>query len=165
MLKRAKLAALLPSRSGKPDPSLPRRRSLPTTTCPARSRTPPRLFPAPDPHGEPPEAIDEAEEEAAAAPRPRHRRQPLRLRRAELGEHGRRGAPPAAEAGEGEAEGLEQAEAELADNATYRDAAPSDAERQIDEAIEQAEQPQSGETPEPLASESGEQEPDKPSRS
>ena len=60
---------------------------------------------------------------------------------------------PLAEAGEGESEGYEQAEAELEENAELRDSAPSDAERQIDDAIEAASQPSTGETPEPLASE------------
>ena len=50
------------------------------------------------------------------------------------------------EAGGGEAEGQEQAEAELAENATVRDQAPSDAERQIDDAIEAQDEPASGET-------------------
>ena len=55
-----------------------------------------------------------------------------------------------AEAGGGEAEGQEQAEAELAENATVRDQAPSDAERQIDDAIEAQDEPASGERPEGL---------------
>ena len=55
------------------------------------------------------------------------------------------------EAGGGEAEGQEQAEAELAENATVRDQAPSDAERQIDDAIEAQDEPASGERPEGLA--------------
>ena len=54
---------------------------------------------------------------------------------------------PLAEAGEGEAEGLEQADAELEENATVGDGV-SDAERQIDEAIEAADNPAVGETPE-----------------
>jgi hypothetical protein len=58
---------------------------------------------------------------------------------------------PVVEAGGGEAEGQEQTEAELVANATVRDQAPSDAERQIDDAIEAQDEPASGETPEPLA--------------
>jgi hypothetical protein len=53
---------------------------------------------------------------------------------------------PLAEAGEGESEGEEQAEAELQENAEFRDDAPSDAERQIEDAIEAADQPGTGET-------------------
>jgi hypothetical protein len=54
---------------------------------------------------------------------------------------------PLVEAGEGEAEGWEQADAELEENATVGDGV-SDAERQIDEAIEAQDNPTSGETPE-----------------
>jgi hypothetical protein len=54
---------------------------------------------------------------------------------------------PLVEAGEGEAEGWEQADAELEENATVGDGV-SDAERQIDEAIEAASNPAVGETPE-----------------
>jgi hypothetical protein len=60
-------------------------------------------------------------------------------------------ARPLAEAGEGEAEGQEQAEAALRDAAEPADG-PSPYERQIDEAIEAQDEPASGETPEPLAS-------------
>ena len=49
------------------------------------------------------------------------------------------------------AEGQEQAEAELEENATVRDQAPSDAERQIDDVIEAQDEPWTGETPEPVA--------------
>ena len=109
--------------------------------------------PAPDPQGEPPATIDEADEEAAAAAEAAAiGGNSSDYAGPELGETADEAHRPLAEAGEGEAEGQEQAEAELADNATYRDAGHSDAERQIDEVIEQAEQPQSGETPEPLAS-------------
>ena len=56
-----------------------------------------------------------------------------------------------AEGGGGVAEGQEQAEAELEENATVRDQAPSDAERQIDDVIEAQDEPWTGETPEPMA--------------
>jgi hypothetical protein len=57
---------------------------------------------------------------------------------------------PVVEAGGGESEGQEQTEAELAQNAVVRDQAPSDAERQIEDAIEAQDEPGRGETPEPL---------------
>jgi hypothetical protein len=57
---------------------------------------------------------------------------------------------PVVEAGGGESEGQEQTEAELAENAVVRDQAPSDAERQIEDAIEAQDEPGRGETPEPL---------------
>ena len=57
---------------------------------------------------------------------------------------------PLAEAGEGVAEGQEQTEAELEENATLRDAGMSDAERQIEDTIEAQSNPAVGETPEPV---------------
>jgi hypothetical protein len=138
-LKRDKVAGLLPSRAGEPAPPAP----VPTPPQPSNYDAPGPVantatpIPAPDPQEQPPAAIDESAEEAAAA--------------AELGERADEAHRPLQEAGEGESEGEEQAEAELADNATYRDAGMSDAERQIDDTIEQAGQPQTGETPETVA--------------
>jgi len=58
---------------------------------------------------------------------------------------------PLAEAGEGESEGQEQAEALLAENATDATSeGKTDAERQIEETIEQADDPAAGEQVEPL---------------
>ncbi len=71
---------------------------------------------------------------------------------AEPGEHADAAERPLAEAGEGVSEGEEQADADLADNATDHSGpgeGMSDAERQIDEAIEATSNPASGETPEP----------------
>ena len=70
-----------------------------------------------------------------------------RVRRAGFSEAER----PLAEAGEGVAEGQEQAEAELEENAGPGDEGVSDAERQIEDAIEAADNPAVGETPEPVA--------------
>ena len=152
LLKRDKVAGLLPSRSSEPAPvtPMPPQPSNYDVRGPVANTATP--IPAPDPHGAPPATIDEAAEESAAA--------------AEAGAIGGDSSDyagpaldepadesqrPLAEAGEGEAEGQEQAEAELTDNASYRDAGMTDTERQIDDAIEQADQPQAGETPEPLA--------------
>jgi hypothetical protein len=158
LLKRDKVAGLLPSHSGAPEPAAPvppQPSNYDSSGPVANTATP---IPAPDPQGRPPATVDAAAEEAAAA--------------AEAGAIGGQGSAyagtepgepadeahrPLAESGEGEGEGLEQAEAELVDNATYRDAGTSDAEHQIEDAIEQAEQPQSGETPEPLASRQSDQ--------
>jgi hypothetical protein len=154
LLKRDKVAGLLPSRSGEPEPvapAPPQPSNYDVSGPVANTATP---IPAPDPHGEPPATIDErAEESAAAAEAGAIGGTSSDYAGAELGEPADEAQRPLAEAGEGEAEGQEQAEAELADNATYRDAGMSDAERQIDDAIEQADEPRSGETPEPLASE------------
>src|SRR5918999_2414630 len=67
LLKRDKVAGLLPSRSGEPAPVTPVPPQQSNYDAPgpvANTATP---VPAPDPQGEPPEAIDEAGEEAAAA--------------------------------------------------------------------------------------------------
>jgi len=168
LLKKDKVAGMLPSRTGdapapSPAPTPPQPSNYDVRGPVANTSTP---IPAPDhqqaPPAETPPAddvpapppIDEAAEEAAAA--------------AEAAAIG--GTPeqytgedrdiaadeafrPLAEAGEGEAEGQEQAEADLEENATYRDAGMSDAERQIEDAIEQQDEPWTGETPEPLVSE------------
>jgi hypothetical protein len=150
LLKRDKVAGLLPSRSGEPAPSAapapPQPSNYDAPGPVANTATP---VPAPDPQE--PEAIDErAEEEAAAAEAAAIGGSVSDYAGSELGEPADEAHRPLAEAGEGESEGQEQTESELAANAEYRDSAPSDAERQIEDTIEQAGQPQTGETPEPL---------------
>jgi hypothetical protein len=148
LLKRDKIAGLLPSRSGEPAPVQPAPPQPSNYDAPgpvANTATP---IPAPDPQGEPPAAIDEADEEAAAAAEAAAiGGSSTDYAGPELGEPANEAQRPLAEAGEGESEGQEQAEAALADNATYRDAGASDTERQIEDTIEQAGQPQTGETP------------------
>jgi hypothetical protein len=150
LLKRDKVAGLLPSRSGdqpSPTPPAPPQPSNYDAPGPVANTATP--VPAPDPVV--PEAIDEqAEEAAAAAEAAAIGGTTSDYAGTELGEPADEAHRPLAEAGEGESEGQEQAEAELAANAEYRDQAPSAAERQIDETIEQADQPLTGETPEPL---------------
>jgi hypothetical protein len=152
-LKRDKVAGLLPSRTGEPAPAAPAPPQPSNYDAPgpvANTATP---IPAPDPHGEAPATIDEqAEEAAAAAEAAAIGGDPSDYAGPEPGEPADEAFRPLAEAGEGESEGQEQAEAELAGNATYRDAGMSDAERQIEDTIEQAGQPLAGETPEPIAS-------------
>jgi hypothetical protein len=150
LLKRDKVAGLLPSRSGEPEPPAPPAPPQPSNyDAPgpvANTATP---IPAPDPQE--PEAIDEAAEEAAAAAEAAAIGGTTSdYAGTELGEPADEAHRPLAEAGQGESEGQEQAEAELAANAEYRDSGLSDAERQIEDTIEQADQPQAGETPEPL---------------
>jgi hypothetical protein len=161
LLKRDKVAGLLPSRSGAPEPVAPMPPQPSNYDAPgpvANTATP---IPAPDPHGEPPATIDEAAEEAAAAAEARAiGGEQADYAGAEPGEPADEEHRPLAESGEGESEGLEQAEAELAENATYRGGGMTDAERQIEDTIEQADQPQSGETPEPLAPAEPESEPE-----
>jgi hypothetical protein len=149
LLKRDKVAGLLPSRTGEPAPAAPPPPQPSNYDAPgpvANTATP---IPAPDPQST--EPIDEqAEEAAAAAEASAIGGAPSDYAGAEPGAPADEAQRPLAEAGEGEAEGQEQTEAGLVDNASYRDSAPSDAERQVDETIAQAGQPQVGETPEPL---------------
>jgi hypothetical protein len=102
-----------------------------------------------------PEPIDEeAEEKAAAAEAAAIGGSPgLEYAGSEADEPITEAERPLAEAGEGVAEGQEQAEAELEENATVGDGV-SDAERQIEDTIEAADNPAVGETPEgPISSE------------
>src|SRR5215218_7544766 len=150
LLKRDKVAGLLPSRSGQPEPSAapappPQQSNYDAPGPVANTATP---VPAPDPVA--PEPIDEQAEEAAAAAAAAIGGTSSDYAGSELGEPASEAERPLAEAGEGESEGQEQAEAELAANAEYRDAGMTDAERQIEDTIEQADQPQTGETPEPV---------------
>ena len=158
LLKRDKVAGLLPSRSGDPEPPtpayVPPQPSNYDAPGPVANTSTP--VPAPDPVAGPEPIDEQAEEDAAAAEAAAIGGSSSDYAGDELGEPADAAHRPLAEAGEGESEGQEQAEAELADNASFRDDAPSDAERQIDETIEQADQPTQGETPEPLASEAAE---------
>ena len=121
LLKRDKVAGLLPSRSrrGRRAAAPRLRRSRPTTTRPARSRTPRRRCPRP--------TRTSRRGDRRGAPRRPPRRRGRRDRRSASDYAGsapasrRDEAPrPLAEAGEGESEGQEQAEADLAENALPR---------------------------------------------
>jgi hypothetical protein len=95
-----------------------------------------------------PEPIDEAaEEQAAAAEAAAIGGTPHEYAGSEPDEPISEAERPLAESGEGESEGLEQADAELEENAGLGDGV-SDAERQIDDTIEAAGNPAIGETPE-----------------
>jgi len=152
LLKRDKVAGLLPSRSGEPEPYEPPVPPQPSNyDAPgpvANTATP---IPAPDSHEQPPAAIDEAAEEAAAAAEAAAIGGTSSAYAGPDGETADEAERPLAEAGEGESEGDEQADAALEDNAEFRDDAPSDAERQIEDTIEEASQPSTGETPETVA--------------
>ncbi len=157
LLKRDKVAGLLsPGSRDAPEPSwtpspppAPSNYDAPGPV--ANTATP---VPAPEPFvREEGGAIDEQAEEAAAA--------------AEAANIGGQvsdyaavqdpdlGAPeadrPLVEAGEGSSEGQEQAEAALADAASQPAEGASDYERQIEDAIEAADNPAIGETPDPAA--------------
>jgi hypothetical protein len=177
-VKRDRARALLPGGSGAteswspPAPPQPSNYDAPGPV--ANTSTP---IPAPDPvvaptaapaaASEPPESLAEAlaeappafdeaaEEEAAAAEAAAIGGSPSDYAGSEPGFAADEAERPLAESGEGQAEGQEQAEAELEENATSGDAGMSDAERQIEDVIDQAGNPAVGETPEPLASEGG----------
>ncbi|HZB77987.1 MAG TPA: hypothetical protein VE526_17285 [Solirubrobacteraceae bacterium] len=153
LLKRDKVAGLLPSRAGEPEtappppvPSQPSNYDAPGPV--ANTATPiPAPDPRPDPLAEQRPQIDEAAEEAAAAAEAANIGGPPAEYAGEaLDAPAGEAFRPLAEAGEGESEGQEQAEADLAENASYRDAGMSGAQRQIEDAIEEADQPFAGET-------------------
>jgi hypothetical protein len=153
LVKRDRVKALLPGSepvAPPPPPPPPAPSNYDVAGPVANTATP---VPAPDPVA--PQAIDErAEEEAAAAeaaniggPAPDYAAAAEPGAQApELDEAER----PLAEAGEGESEGQEQTEADLAAAAEPTAPGVSPAEEQLDEAIEAAGNPATGETPEPV---------------
>jgi hypothetical protein len=155
LLKRDKVAGLLPSRSGDDAPApapapVPSQPSNYDTSGPVANTATPVPVPEPPPvtlEEEERPRIDEAAEEAAAAAEAANIGGPAPQYAGEdLDQPADEAFRPLAEAGEGESEGQEQAEADLAENATYRDAGLSGAGAQIEEAIEEADQPFAGET-------------------
>ena len=96
LLKRDKVAGLLPSRAGEPEPVTPAPPQPSNYDLPgpvANTATP---IPAPDPHGEPPATIDEDGRGGRGGGRGgRDRRHVVRLRGPGARRAGRRGAPPA----------------------------------------------------------------------
>jgi hypothetical protein len=156
LLKRDKIADALPGRSKEPEPPLP----VPTPPQPSNYDAPGPVantatpIPAPDSRDRAGAIDEQAEEAAAAAEAGAIGGEPSDYAGGELGEPADEAERPLAEAGQGEAEGQEQAEAALVDNATTRGTGMTDAERQIEDTIDQASRPESGETPEPLGGES-----------
>jgi hypothetical protein len=151
LLKRDKVAGLLPGRGqtyAPPyEPPSPGPSNYDAPGPVANTATP---VPAPDPQR--PEPIDEAAEEAAAAAEAANIGGVVSDYAGITGEVASEEERPLAEAGEGVAEGQEQAEYDLQEAAEPADGI-SDAERQIDEAIEQAANPLAGEQIEPLPAE------------
>ena len=147
--KREKVAGLLPGRgetyAPPPAPPQPGPSNYDAPGPVANTATP---VPAPDPQE--PAAIDEAAEEAAAAA------EAANIGGAVSDYAGPSDLPateaqrPLAEAGEGEAEGQEQAELDLETAAEPTAPGISDSERQIDDTIEQAANPLAGEQVEPV---------------
>jgi hypothetical protein len=154
LLKRDKIAGLLTGGSGDEgdaagEPAPPGPSNYDTSGPPANTATP---VPAPEPTTSGPlGTVDEqAEIDAAAAEAAAIGGGGAEYAGAEPGEPVDEPERPLAEAGEGESEGLEQAQADLADRALQRDAGGDPARERIDEVIDQATDPATGETPEAL---------------
>jgi hypothetical protein len=146
-LKRDRVAGLLPSRTQEPAAPPPSNCDAPGP--PANTATP---VPAPEPQVHPAGLDEQAEVDAAAAEAANIGGGPTEYA-GPTGEPATEAWRPVAEAGGGESEGQEQAEAELTENAILRGAGTTGAEQQIEEAIEQQHNPLAGEIAEPLVSE------------
>ncbi|HEX5619229.1 MAG TPA: hypothetical protein VFX51_12450 [Solirubrobacteraceae bacterium] len=143
-LKRDKVAGLLPSRTEPYEPPAPGPSNYDAPGPVANTATP---VPVPEPHQ--PAAIDEAAEEAAAAAEAANIGGTVSDYVGPTGERADEAERPLAEAGEGEAEGLEQAEFQLEQEAQPAEGM-SPAEHQIEDTIEQADNPFAGEVVEPV---------------
>jgi hypothetical protein len=145
-LKRDKVAGLLPSRTEpySPPSSGPSNYDAPGPV--ANTATP-----VPAPEAQEPAAVDEAAEEAAAGAEAANIGGTVSDYAGPNGEPATEAERPLAEAGEGVAEGEEQAELDLETAAEPHAPGMSDTERQIDDTIDQAANPLSGEQVEPVA--------------
>jgi hypothetical protein len=152
--KREKVTALLPGRADEPAPPPPEpQASPPISNYDVRGPVENTSTPVPTPAPYQPPAVDEAAEEAAAAAEAANiGGQVSDYAGAELGEPVAEAERPLMEAGEGEAEGQEQTEAELAAAAEPTAPGMSDEERQIEDAIAAAGNPATPERVEPLVS-------------
>ena len=151
-LKRERVAGLLPSRTQEPPaapPPPPAPSNYDAPGPPANTATP---VPAPEPQVQPAGFDEQAEVDAAAAEAANIGGAPSEYA-GPAGEPATEAWRPLAEAGEGESEGQEQAEADLTENAILRDAGTTGAEQQLEEAIEQQHNPLGGEIAEPVVSE------------
>jgi hypothetical protein len=153
LIKREQVAALLPSRSsGGPSPTptpepapAPAPSNYDAPGPPANTATP-----VPVPEAQQPPAIDEAAEEAAAAAEAANIGGQVSEYAGPAGEPATEEERPLAEAGEGEAEGQEQTEAELAAAAEPTAPGASPEQHQIEDAIEAVDDAGAGERVEPL---------------
>ena len=143
-LKRDKVAGLLPSRT---EPYEPPAAGPSNYDAPGPVANTATAVPGPEPHQ--PAAVDEAAEEAAAAAEAANIGGSVSDYVGPDGERATEEFRPLAEAGEGEAEGQEQAEFDLEQEAQPAEGM-TPAEHQIEDAIEQADNPFTGETVEPV---------------
>jgi hypothetical protein len=144
-LKRDKVAGLLPSRTEPYSPPSPGPSNYDAPGPVANTATP---IPVPLGHES---GIDEAAEEAAAAAEAANIGGTVSDYAGPADMPATEEERPLAEAGEGEAEGQEQAELDLETAAEPYAPGMSDTERQIDDTIEQAANPLAGEQVEPVA--------------
>jgi hypothetical protein len=149
VFKRDKVAGLLPARAKTSEPpATPPRPGPSNYDAPgpvANTATP---VPAPD--AQQPAAVDEAAEEAAAAAEAANIGGTVSDYAGPADLPATEAERPLAEAGEGEAEGREQADLDLETAAQPTAPGVSDSERQIEDTIEQAANPLSGEQVEPV---------------
>jgi hypothetical protein len=150
VLKRDKVAGMLPGRRDEPAPAEPVHEPSPVSNydAPGPVSNTATAVPVPPAHEGP--AIDEAAEEAAAAAEAANIGGPVSdYAGSELGEAAAAEEIPLAEAGGGVAEGQEQTEQELREAAEPSDGL-SPEQAQIDEAIEQTHNPLADEQVEPV---------------
>jgi hypothetical protein len=151
LFKREKIAALLPGRSDEPAPPPPEAYTPPPVSnydAPGPVANTATSVPVPPAFESP--ALDEAEEEAAAAAEAANIGGPVSDYTGPEGETAAEDERPLAEAGEGEAEGQEQTEDELRAAAEPTAPGMSDEQRQIEEAMDQAANPVAPEQVEPV---------------
>jgi hypothetical protein len=151
LLKRDKVTALLPGRSDEPAPPEPAYTPPPVSNYDAPGPVANTATAVPVPPAHEPPTIDEAAEEAAAAKEAANIGGTVSDYAGPDGEPATPEQIPLAEAGEGEAEGQEQTEAELREAAEDREPGLSPEQAQIDEAIDQANNPLASEQVEPSA--------------
>ena len=149
LLKRDKVTALLPGRNDEPAPPEPAYTPPPVSNYDAPGPVANTSTPVPVPPAYEEPTIDEAAEEAAAAAEAGNIGGTVSDYAGPDGEPATPEELPLAEAGEGESEGMEQAEAELRDAAEDREPGLSPEQAQIDEAIDQAHNPLASEQVEP----------------
>jgi hypothetical protein len=145
LLKRDKVAGLLPSRAESYTPHVPGPSNVDAPGPVANTATP---VPVPEPHQ--PETIDEAAVEAAAAAEAANIGGTVSDYAGPADLPATEAERPLAEAGQGVAEGQEQAELDLEHAAEPTAPGMSGAEHQIEDTIEQSANPLTGETVEPV---------------
>ena len=142
LFKRDRVLALLPGRSDEPAPPQPGGYTPPPVSnydAPGPVSNTATAVPVPPAYESP--TIDEAEEEAAAAAEAANIGGQVSDYAGPEGDAATEAERPLAEAGQGEAEGQEQTEAELREAAAPTAPGMSDEQRQIEDAIDQAGNP------------------------